>query len=276
MKKITTEKLSTKLLKYGALSAAALGVADASGQIVYTDLDPDQVLNVGDAFIVDMTGMGTTGFEVNNPAGLANGNAAIVTPSSGNPGGAFVGSTVTPYNYPALLAEGNLINASAGFTMDGQRGDLNYYGCAYSNSQWCDTVTDGYLGVKFTFNGNTHYGWIRMDTDVSGSNLITVKDFAYESTPNTAIAAGDMGVIAGVSDNNFQGFKHFVANNQLNLSANTAMEKVALHNLLGQEVISQKLSSTSEVINLSSLQAGVYLATITIDGASKTVKIAVN
>lgn len=80
------------------------------------------------------------------------------------------------------------------------------------------------------------------------------------------------GVLA-VGTNEFKEFNYFVANNQLNLSANTSMEKVVLHNLLGQEVTAQNLSNNTEIINLSALQSGVYLATVTIDGASKTVKI---
>src|SRR5690606_4392139 len=76
-----------------------------------------------------------------------------------------------------------------------------------------------------------------------------------------------------IGDNNFEGFNYYVSNNQLNLSANTSMEKVALYNMLGQEVVSQKLSSNNETVELSGLQSGVYIATISIDGASKTFKI---
>ena len=41
MKKTTKKNLSNRLARYGALTVAIAGVADASGQIVYTDLDPD-------------------------------------------------------------------------------------------------------------------------------------------------------------------------------------------------------------------------------------------
>ncbi len=269
MKKITRKKLSERLLQYGALSAAALGVADASGQVVYTDVDPDAVLNVGEDYIIDFTAA-LTEFTVTNPDGLAGGNAAIVFPSSG---GAFLGITAGGFEYPALLNEGDVIDGAAGYTANGIRGDLNYYGCAYSNSQWCGAVTDGYIGVRFVFNGNTHYGWARLNTDVNGSNLITVKDFAYESSPGVGIEAGDDGGL-GVNDNTFNDFEYFVdANNLLNLSATNSMEKVVLFNILGQQVLSQKLSNTSETVNLSSLKTGVYIATVTIDGNSKTFKI---
>ncbi len=80
----------------------------------------------------------------------------------------------------------------------------------------------------------------------------------------------------GVSDQNFEDFNYFVANNQLNLSANTSMEKVALYNMLGQQVVSQKLTSTNETVSLSGLQSGVYIVTVSIDGASKSFKVVKN
>lgn len=82
--------------------------------------------------------------------------------------------------------------------------------------------------------------------------------------------------VLGVNDVAFQGFNYFIANNQLNLSANTSMEKVALYNMLGQQVVSQKLSNTNETIELSGLQSGIYIATVSIDGASKSFKIVKN
>jgi hypothetical protein len=272
MRKITSnsEKFSKRLLQYSALSVAALGVADASGQIVYTDLDPDEVLNVGDSFIVDFTAAGSE-FNFSNPAGLAGGNAAIVFPSAG---GAFVGITAAGFQYPALLAEGDIIDGASGFTATGARGDLNYYGCAYSNSQWCNDVVDGYLGVRFTFSGNTHYGWVRLDTDVNGSNLMVIKDFAFESSPNTAIEAGDEGGLS-TNDQAIAGFNHFYnsTSKQLTLSANEAFSNVSLYNLLGQEVITESLSSNREVVDLSTISNGVYIGTANVNGQVATFKI---
>lgn len=271
MKKTISKKLSKRLLQYGALSAAALGAADATGQIVYTDIDPDQVLNVGDEFDMDLNVDGLTNFTVNNPDGLAGGNAAIVFPSSG---GAFVGFTAGGYEYPSLLAEGDIIDNAAGFTTPGVRGDLNYYGCAYSNSQWCNTVVDGYLGLRFddVINGTTHYGWIRMDTDVNGTNIITVKDFAFNATPDEGIEAGQGAL--GIQDSSFEGFSYFVdANSNLYMKAMTNLDMVELHNVVGQEVLSQKLGNNVETVSLSNLSSGMYIATVTIEGQTKSFKI---
>lgn len=98
-----------------------------------------------------------------------------------------------------------------------------------------------------------------------------VTDMDYLSIDDVMVS----GALA-VGTNEFNGFKHFTANNQLNLSANTSMDSVALYNMLGQQVVSQKLSNTNETVNLSGLQSGVYLATVSINGASKTFKVVKN
>jgi len=48
---------------------------------------------------------------------------------------------------------------------------------------------DKYLGVRFITGANTYYGWIRF-TFSSTQNMYTIKDYAYESTPNQGILAG--------------------------------------------------------------------------------------
>ena len=275
MSKITKKNLSKRLLQYGALTSAVLGVSDAAGQIVYVDVEPDAIIAVGETFSTDFEEDGFEDVSVANPADLANGFAAIVFPSSG---GAFVGLTAGGYQYPALLNEGDIIDDTSGYTEVGVRGDLNYYGCAYSNSQWCDTVVDGYLGVKFNnlLGGTDHYGWIRMDTDVNGTNLMVVKGYAFNLTLDTVIEAGDEGVLS-LQDEYFNDFNYYIdTNSQLVLNASTSLENIQLYNLPGQQVISKKLSNTNETINIASLDTGIYIAKVSIQGKSKSFKIVKN
>ena len=269
MKKNTSTKLAKRLAKYGALSAAVLGVADASGQVTYTDVSTDLVLELGDTFDIDFTGAaGQANVQISNPDGLAGGTAALAFPSSG---GAMVGFTAGGYEYPLVLVDGDVIDGASGYTTPGVRGDLNYYGCAYSNSQWCDFVEDGILGVTFQFNGNTHYGWVRMDTDVGSSDQITVKGYAFQAEPDAAIEAGDEGTL-GNNDNNLNGFAQFVAAGQLNLKANTAMSSVAIFDITGKQVISQSLTSTNAQVNLAGLNTGVYIAKVSIGSTQESFK----
>lgn len=47
----------------------------------------------------------------------------------------------------------------------------------------------GYVGLQFQIDGQTHYGWLRLEA-VSGLNGVLLYDCAYESRPNTPIRAG--------------------------------------------------------------------------------------
>ena len=82
--------------------------------------------------------------------------------------------------------------------------------------------------------------------------------------------------VLSIDDMIFDGFTFSVANNQLNLSAKNSMDSVALYNMIGQQVASQKLNNTKESVNISELQSGIYIAVISIDGARKTFKFVKN
>lgn len=275
MKKTTTNKLSKRMASYGALALAIAGVSDATGQIDYTDVDPDEVLT-GTRFLLDLNGDGTTDYEISND-GLFSGatpgtTARVYTSNSSSILGLNGGGN---YNYPFVLSDGAPIDdAQSTWIANENYQTLNWQGCAYTNSQWCDGQVDKYLGLRITIGGDKFYGWVRMDIPADASS-ITIKDYAINTVANEGIVAGDTGTV-GVGENSFQGFKYAVANNQLTLSTNTPMDKVSLHNMLGQEVISQKLSSNNETVNLSGLQAGIYIATVSINGNNKTVKLVKN
>mgnify|MGYP000005817058 CR=1 FL=1 len=117
---------------------------------------------------------------------------------------------------------------------------------------------------EFTFNLDTYAG---QDVYIA-INHVGADQFGFQVDDFNVTAD-----VLSVGDQNFADFKYYVANNQLNLSASTSMEKVALYNVVGQQVIAKNLANTSETINLSELQAGIYLATVSIDGNSKTFKI---
>jgi hypothetical protein len=80
------------------------------------------------------------------------------------------------------------IQSSSGFYTKGD---------CYFNPFWADpshqfpSGSDQYIGVKFKIGANTHFGWVRVLLASDGS--VTVKDYAYETTANTAIKAGDKG-----------------------------------------------------------------------------------
>ena len=84
------------------------------------------------------------------------------------------------------------------------------------------------------------------------------------------------GNILSIEDNLFNNFNHYITNNNLVMSSSTSLENIQLYNLLGQQVLTKKLSNTNETINIASLDTGVYIAKVSIQGKSKSFKIVKN
>jgi hypothetical protein len=60
----------------------------------------------------------------------------------------------------------------------------------YSSIDWLPGVTK-YMGMQFQISGQTHYGWVGLSY-TSGKGSIFVHDYAYQTTPNTALPAGQI------------------------------------------------------------------------------------
>jgi len=262
MTKITKNSFSKKLAKYSALSLAIAGVANASGQIVYTDVDPDFIGGLGDTYAIDFDGDGTIDLNVVQTNNV-NYEYVVATPAAGNN---VLATSNGGYYYASNLSYGADISSGLTFRSFGSF----CAGVGYLGSQFCGSV-DGYLGVAFDVSGNTHYGWVRVD--IGDSSNFVIKDFAYESTAGDPITAGETDPLA-IDDFATSNFNYFIdTNSQLNLLAASNMESVQLFNILGQQVISQKLSNMNEVIDMSALKSGVYFAKVTINGNNKSFKL---
>jgi len=62
--------------------------------------------------------------------------------------------------------------------------------------QWFNRK-DRFLGVEFSINGQTHFGWARLSVQLQGKDLgcqfkAYLTGYAYETLPNTAIVTGKL------------------------------------------------------------------------------------
>lgn len=74
-----------------------------------------------------------------------------------------------------------------------------------------------------------------------------------------------------------QDFSQFIDNEQkLHISATNTMNTLEVYNILGEQVMTKKLNSTKETIDLSRLTTGLYIASIASEGQHKTFKIQKN
>lgn len=187
-----------KLAGYSAMAAGfmACGTA-ADAQIVYVDIT-DVTLDLGFYIPLDLDLGGADDFILqvsSNTAGnwtFVNGFGNLSTLSAGGPNNAMVGYDGSIFPYASALESGSAIDAADDFITN----SLNYafFASIYSGityGPWADE-TDKYLGLQFEIDGELHYGWIRLDVTV-GPVSLTIKDWAYNSTPNEMIIAGDIG-----------------------------------------------------------------------------------
>jgi hypothetical protein len=79
--------------------------------------------------------------------------------------------------------------------------DVTISGESFSDGPWKD-ATNRYLGLKFSVDGETHYGWARLTVTAKGSITATLTGYAYETVPNKPILAGEKSgpVAAGTVD----------------------------------------------------------------------------
>lgn len=105
------------------------------------------------------------------------------------------GGVVTSGFYAAKFALSSLIGSSGSSANGGtlhshhetSSGSVNTYGNFARNDS-------GFVGVKFYRGGSAHYGWVHIRLADSNNNRfvdkLTILGWAYESDPETAIAAG--------------------------------------------------------------------------------------
>ncbi|NHN24044.1 T9SS type A sorting domain-containing protein, partial [Flavobacterium jejuense] len=59
----------------------------------------------------------------------------------------------------------------------------------------------------------------------------------------------------------------------LNLEYTSDITSISIFNLLGQEVLSKEVNSTSVKVNMSQLNSGAYIVNIAIDGEQQVIKV---
>ncbi|WP_411895817.1 choice-of-anchor J domain-containing protein [Winogradskyella sp. A2] len=153
---------------------------------------------------------------------------------------------------------------------------------APSSSATMQTVIGSYSGITQAGAGVTDL----LSNAYSNSATYTPTtdgDFYFAVHATTADANGglffliSLDVSETLSVNLFEqnNFTHYYNIDSKTLSVETSnmpMTGIEIYSLLGQPVITESLSNTTETIDVSSLSDGVYLAKVSIDGNSKTIK----
>ena len=273
------KSLQSKLMKYSLTAAAVVAVgANANAQVLYSgtvdanvtssyniDLNNDQVTD----FIIKVSTSSYT-FKVATTntykyVGLsavssnewvhtykkANGSYFVKPLSSG----VFVGSTSNWF--------GVFNNANMGRSTN----STNFFPNSFFIGQG-----DKYIGVKLNISGGPFYGWIRVNVP-SGTNDLTVKDWAFEQTANKLIKTGQTVAIDDISADNLNiSFGPNPTSGYLKISADDNY-KVQILDMTGKIITEAQMNNNTAEFDLSNLDAGIYVAKLSNDNLTKTVKI---
>jgi hypothetical protein len=212
---VKTSTLSKKLASYSALATAVLAINhEADAQIIYTDLNPPIVIpnpiqfrsDYDTSAYLDLNNDGIADFKFTASGQFRtfsdtftysySTNASInvngLHKDSVNRVGVYTGLIPTSVPNSAwasnsvMLAKDELgkvttFESSRTFPIHTDTGNFYY-------------VTNKYLPLKFKNNGNTYYGWARLIT--IAANQLLIADYAYNSIPNSPIAAGNTGCMS--------------------------------------------------------------------------------
>jgi hypothetical protein len=190
--------IQKKLTKYTGIAAATLSSQAVFGQILYTDVSPDEVVtgNFG-VFHIDINQDNAPDFSA-----ITIDTLYLAAPLKAAGFGYYYTSTygygnssnevIFSGNGVAKLDNGDLINAPNNWSAGGFLG-AKLYGYPIYNLAWDPGAEDKFVGVKLELNGNFHYGWVRLDVS-PGSDTIVVKDMAINLTAGAPINAGASGL----------------------------------------------------------------------------------
>jgi hypothetical protein len=211
------ENLERGLSAY-TLAATAAGVGllmlvpAANAEVVYT---PATFTITFGSRLLDLNGDGVSDFivldqfhHVADPSIHGSHSGIFIGQRKLRIGGESVGGGVeSSHNGAAVLASGATIGSSQPFLDVEQKPALMVGGASYAigstgtccffpSGNW-QNLKQKYLGLRFTINGETHYGWARFNVKlpdiVTGPITARLTGFAYETNPDQSITAGDEG-----------------------------------------------------------------------------------
>lgn len=224
-----------------------------SAQIIYTDI-PDATPNA--TFPLDLNNDTIIDFLIQFDLG----DKVMCKPLNNN---AYSGNLVGGVHLPwALSASVNICDSLATWYDSSKPGTMAW-GTSIGN--WVGE-TDKYLALKLLVGTNTYYGWVRIDL-LAISTSFTIKDYAYESSPNTCILSGktNLGINENSNNNTFSIFPNpFISATTIKSVVNLKNATLTIYNSYGQ-TLKQVNNISGKTISLSrdNLPSGLYFMMLT-------------
>lgn len=273
---MVSKAFQNKLRSYSALAGSLALANSADGQIIYTDISPDSLVNLdGGYYQLDLNNDGLFDFEftqtitaATGTSGSYNVNAVGISPLDSN---AVAGSTAGAYVYPFAMNPGDTVQSTLTWNVGADQSMGSYFGSGYTYGNW-PGLSDKYVGLKINVEGALYYGWARLDVAPVAESF-TIKDYAYNSVENEMIIIGATSTGIGIHET-LQGIKIHAHDNVIYINSDKEMKGLlSVKNTLGQEIHSAQLADQHYEITINNAKPGIYFATVISEGKTKTKKI---
>ena len=135
----------------------------------------------------------TSGTYINLFTGAA-GTAGVTTGWDFNPWGSttanFWVATTTPLTGFVNDGAGVIANLTTGTVVGPASAFLTGNSSTATMATWRAGVTSGNLGMRFTEGGSTYYAWLNVTSVGPQGTPLTINNWCFQNTPDTAIAVG--------------------------------------------------------------------------------------
>jgi len=234
-------------------------------QIIYTDI-PDETPNA--TYPLDLNNDTVVDFIIQF-VGSADAIGVICYPQNSN---AYSGDFVSGRYLPWALSTSTPICASLATWYDSS--NPGTMGLGATTGYW-PGVTNKYLALKLIVGTNTYYGWARLDfLEMSGS--FTIKEYAYESTPNDCIQSGQTNLGTNENSNKtiFSIFPNpFISSTTIESVGNLKNATLTIYNSYGQTLKEVKnISGQTVSLSRENLPSGLYFIKLTEENKSIAVE----
>jgi hypothetical protein len=188
----------TEHLNWYSLASCAAGVSllamasPAEGEIVYTPAHV--VIGNNGTYNLDLNNDGITDFTIRQTLTYTSSGRGNVLAVAKVPAGNGLVGTVLGINYASALTRGSAISSHRNFIGSAGGEMAGYHTLAHAGGwfvgRWVD-LTHRYLGLEFVIDGQTHYGWARLNVRVHGFSIQAILNgYAYETVPGKMIRTG--------------------------------------------------------------------------------------
>jgi hypothetical protein len=279
---------------YTAVAGAIVAQGNINAQVVVTDVNPDVVVDSLSApyaldfnndanpelnfFVQHISGASSTqGIQFTYEGAVAGVN---ITPGMNLIGAVGTGSSSSSFQLSALN-NGDPISSAANF------------GTSSGNALGVDLLVDAgilgqlpiqqgnflnqsnkYLGGKLTAGANSFYGWVELSVNANASQ-ITIHKYAYQSTPNTQILAGE-GSNVGLENVALADKVTIVGTPdqvKINVTPDLIGSSVSFVSMSGQTLKTEILNDVNNSISYDGIQTGIYQVVVSSSTEKTTQRI---